>query len=305
VLVSCVPPPPLRPHSPSSGVCAMLQRRAWRPACRFASGVVCVYATGRWDVPSDAVPGHAHAVNAIAALDEDTVVTASDDGFVRLFEVDSLPRRARDTLSTPRPSRSCVHPPGALAACPPLPLVPCHKLVCISCLSPQSRTCMYIISQSAEPNLYVYHVSARRATAGASDLTTSHHRLACSAAREREGQRVGAGATTSRPCGRAPCSAGSAVLTGRRTLHAARPPSSSAPAEPLPPPLLTPRARAARLLGGAPRDVLRRCSHQVLGPHAPRGKARAPGRPATARQGQEARQGQARTVRPPAVDWCT
>jgi len=69
-----------------------------------------------------------------------------------------------------------------------------------------SHTGTYIISQSAEPDLYVYHVSVRRATAGASDLTTSYHRLACSAAREREGQRVGAGATTSRPCGRAPCS---------------------------------------------------------------------------------------------------
>ncbi|KAJ1494244.1 hypothetical protein T484DRAFT_1766473, partial [Baffinella frigidus] len=53
----------------------------------FSSGVVCVYATGKWEMPTDAVPGHAHAVNAILALDADTVVTASDDGFLRLFAI--------------------------------------------------------------------------------------------------------------------------------------------------------------------------------------------------------------------------
>ena len=51
------------------------------------TGVLNVFDYGKWEEPSDRFPGHPGSVDAIVKIDEDTVLTGSSDGIVRVIGV--------------------------------------------------------------------------------------------------------------------------------------------------------------------------------------------------------------------------
>jgi WD40 repeat protein len=49
------------------------------------SGVLSIFSWGEWEDPSDRFPGHPESVDALAALDGDTLLTGSSDGLIRVI----------------------------------------------------------------------------------------------------------------------------------------------------------------------------------------------------------------------------
>ena len=47
-------------------------------------GVLHTYKWGQWADCSDRFPGHPHSIDALAALDDDTLLTGSSDGLIRV-----------------------------------------------------------------------------------------------------------------------------------------------------------------------------------------------------------------------------
>jgi len=55
--------------------------------CGTQEGVLCVFKWGEWADASDRVPGHPNSVETIVKLDEDTVITGSSDGLIRIMQL--------------------------------------------------------------------------------------------------------------------------------------------------------------------------------------------------------------------------
>ncbi|EKX39934.1 hypothetical protein GUITHDRAFT_46163, partial [Guillardia theta CCMP2712] len=51
------------------------------------NGVIGVWKWGEWEEPVDYIKMHLESVNAMVPLDSDTILTASDEGLVRLLNV--------------------------------------------------------------------------------------------------------------------------------------------------------------------------------------------------------------------------
>ena len=66
-------------------VCVM--KRGRKTLAGSQTGVLNVFDYGKWEEPSDRFPGHPGSVDAIVKIDEDTVLTGSSDGIVRVIGV--------------------------------------------------------------------------------------------------------------------------------------------------------------------------------------------------------------------------
>jgi len=55
--------------------------------CGSQDGVLCVFSTGQWADLSDRVPGHPNSVDTMIKLDEDTLVSGSSDGLIRIMQI--------------------------------------------------------------------------------------------------------------------------------------------------------------------------------------------------------------------------
>jgi WD40 repeat protein len=62
-------------------------KRGRKVVCGTTSGVLDVWSWGYWNDCSDRFPGHPECVNAVLAYDEDTVLTGSSDGLIRILSV--------------------------------------------------------------------------------------------------------------------------------------------------------------------------------------------------------------------------
>ena len=60
--------------------------------CGHQSGVLSIFSWGYWNDCSDRFPGHPGSVDAMAKVDEDTLLTGSSDGLIRIVSV--LPNKA-------------------------------------------------------------------------------------------------------------------------------------------------------------------------------------------------------------------
>mmetsp|Transcript_3391 Transcript_3391/g.5708 ORF Transcript_3391/g.5708 Transcript_3391/m.5708 type:complete len:402 (+) Transcript_3391:103-1308(+) len=60
--------------------------------CGHQSGVMGIYSWGYWNDCSDRFPGHPGSVDSIVKIDEDTVLTGSSDGLIRIVSI--LPNKA-------------------------------------------------------------------------------------------------------------------------------------------------------------------------------------------------------------------
>lgn len=55
--------------------------------CGTTSGVLAVWSWGHWEDCSDRFPGHPESVTSLIKFDEDTLLTASSDGLIRVVQV--------------------------------------------------------------------------------------------------------------------------------------------------------------------------------------------------------------------------
>ncbi|QDZ20630.1 WD40 repeat domain-containing protein [Chloropicon primus] len=60
--------------------------------CGHQSGVLSIFSWGYWNDCSDRFPGHPESVDAMVKVDEDTLLTGSSDGLIRIVSV--LPNKA-------------------------------------------------------------------------------------------------------------------------------------------------------------------------------------------------------------------
>ena len=66
-------------------VCVM--KRGKKALAGSQMGVLHVFDYGEWEEPSDRFPGHPSSIDAIVKVDEDTVLTGSSDGIIRVIGV--------------------------------------------------------------------------------------------------------------------------------------------------------------------------------------------------------------------------
>jgi WD40 repeat protein len=57
--------------------------------CGSQDGVLDIWSWGQWGDISDRFPGHPQSIDAMIAIDDDTILTGSSDGLIRF--VPSLP----------------------------------------------------------------------------------------------------------------------------------------------------------------------------------------------------------------------
>lgn len=55
--------------------------------CGTGEGVLCVWSWGTWGDVSDRFPGHPSSIDALLKLDEDTLLTGSSDGLIRVVSI--------------------------------------------------------------------------------------------------------------------------------------------------------------------------------------------------------------------------
>lgn len=55
--------------------------------CGTQLGALSVFSWGEWDAASDRYPGHPSSVDSLVKIDEDTVLTGSSDGVIRIVQV--------------------------------------------------------------------------------------------------------------------------------------------------------------------------------------------------------------------------
>lgn len=55
--------------------------------CGTSEGVVLIFSWGNWDGATDSFPGHPQSIDAILRLDEDTILTGSSDGLIRVVGI--------------------------------------------------------------------------------------------------------------------------------------------------------------------------------------------------------------------------
>jgi hypothetical protein len=64
--------------------------------CGSQSGVLAIWSWGYWNDCSDRFPGHPESVDALVAFDEDTIITGSSDGALRIINI--LPNKLLGVL---------------------------------------------------------------------------------------------------------------------------------------------------------------------------------------------------------------
>jgi hypothetical protein len=64
--------------------------------CGSQGGVLSIYSWGAWNDCSDRFPGHPASVDALVRLDEDTLITGSSDGLLRIVSI--LPNKMLGVL---------------------------------------------------------------------------------------------------------------------------------------------------------------------------------------------------------------
>ena len=64
-----------------------LLKNGKKVVCGTAEGVLSIFSYGTWGDVSDRFPGHPSSVDAILKLDEDTILTGSSDGFIRVVSI--------------------------------------------------------------------------------------------------------------------------------------------------------------------------------------------------------------------------
>jgi len=62
-------------------------RQGQKVVCGTTSGVLNIYSWGYWNDCSDRFPGHPESVTGIVAFDEETVLTGSSDGLIRVLNI--------------------------------------------------------------------------------------------------------------------------------------------------------------------------------------------------------------------------
>lgn len=77
-------------------LCVSIIKGGTRVVCGTQEGTLGIYSWAKWEDVSDRMLGHPASVDCIVKLGEDTVVTGSSDGMIRL--VDILPHRIRGVL---------------------------------------------------------------------------------------------------------------------------------------------------------------------------------------------------------------
>ena len=58
-----------------------------RVLCGTQEGPISIFTWGTWDFPADSINGHPHSVDCLLKLDEDTILTGSSDGIIRVVRV--------------------------------------------------------------------------------------------------------------------------------------------------------------------------------------------------------------------------
>jgi len=76
--------------------CVQLIKGESKVVCGTQEGVLLVFSWGKWGDCSDRFPGHPQPVNALLRVDDDTVITGSDDGLLRV--VTMFPHRIQGVL---------------------------------------------------------------------------------------------------------------------------------------------------------------------------------------------------------------
>jgi ATP-dependent RNA helicase DOB1 len=64
--------------------------------CGSQSGVLAIWSWGYWNDCSDRFPGHPESVDALVTFDEDTIITGSSDGALRIINI--LPNKLLGVL---------------------------------------------------------------------------------------------------------------------------------------------------------------------------------------------------------------
>ena len=62
-------------------------RAGQKVVCGTTSGVLNIYSWGAWNDCSDRFPGHPDSVTSVIAIDEETVLTGSSDGLIRVVNI--------------------------------------------------------------------------------------------------------------------------------------------------------------------------------------------------------------------------
>ena len=73
-------------------LCVRSMKGGKKVVCGHQSGVLSIFSWGYWNDCSDRFPGHPGSVDAMAKVDEDTLLTGSSDGLIRIVSV--LPNKA-------------------------------------------------------------------------------------------------------------------------------------------------------------------------------------------------------------------
>jgi WD40 repeat protein len=66
-------------------VCVL--RQGSKVVCGTTSGVLNIYSWGYWNDCSDRFPGHPDSVTSIVAIDDETILTGSSDGIIRVLSI--------------------------------------------------------------------------------------------------------------------------------------------------------------------------------------------------------------------------
>ena len=67
--------------------CSVPLKRDGLLVCGSNEGVLYTYIWGLWEDCSDRFPGHPESIETVVKVDEDTILTGSSDGLIRLVTV--------------------------------------------------------------------------------------------------------------------------------------------------------------------------------------------------------------------------
>jgi len=65
----------------------LIVKNGKRVLCGTQEGPISVFSWGSWEYPSDSITGHPHSVDCLLKVDENTILTGSSDGIIRVVKV--------------------------------------------------------------------------------------------------------------------------------------------------------------------------------------------------------------------------
>ena len=65
----------------------VLMKNSQKLLVGIQDGMLCLYLYGKWEDMSDRYPGLPHSINMLLKVDEDTVLTGSSDGLIRVVQL--------------------------------------------------------------------------------------------------------------------------------------------------------------------------------------------------------------------------